>query len=142
MRLLLVEDTALSARILMRQLEVLGLERVDHVSTAEQARRMVRAGHYDLVLMDWMLPGMSGIELLRKLRQERYAQDLPIIVVTGRQQREDVLTALEAGATDYITKPPALEVLRSKIGSVLREAAEMFAEREAAAAPQETAPIP
>lgn len=138
MRLLLVEDTGTAARIMLRQLERLGLDRVDHAETAEQAQRRMRAEHYDLVLLDWVLPGMSGVDLLRWIRRFRPSRHTPVIMVTGKQQRDDVLTAFDAGANDFITKPPALDLLRRKVGMQLKEAAELFA-REGGPEPVEAA---
>ncbi len=115
MPLLLVEDNGLAARTMIRQIERLGYETPHHAESAEQALDMLRKTTYSGVLLDWMLPGMSGVELLRFMRGSRRYADTPILMITGKQKREDVMEAVRAGATDYVAKPVPLDLLEEKL---------------------------
>ncbi len=76
----------------------------------------------DLILLDWMLPGASGLELARRLKKDELTRDVPIIMLTARGEEEDKVTGLEAGADDYITKPFSPRELQARIKAVLRRA--------------------
>ncbi|MGC8730944.1 MAG: phosphate regulon transcriptional regulator PhoB, partial [Halothiobacillaceae bacterium] len=76
----------------------------------------------DLILLDWMLPGASGLELARRLKKDELTRDVPIIMLTARGEEEDKVTGLEAGADDYITKPFSPRELLARIKAVLRRA--------------------
>lgn len=77
----------------------------------------------DLILLDWMLPGASGLELARRLKKDELTRDVPIIMLTARGEEEDKVTGLEAGADDYITKPFSPRELQARIRAVLRRSA-------------------
>lgn len=87
---------------------------------AEAAQPMLRRSLPDLVLMDWMLPGMSGVDFTRLLRSEARTRDLPIILLSARDEERDKITGLEVGADDYITKPFSARELLARIAVVLR----------------------
>tara|TARA_B100000686_G_scaffold354895_1_gene468030 strand:+ start:2492 stop:3181 length:690 start_codon:yes stop_codon:yes gene_type:complete len=87
---------------------------------AEQAIKIVNDVLPDLVLLDWMLPGMSGIELAKKLRKIPRTKNIPIIMLTARTEESDKVSGLEVGADDYITKPFSLRELIARIKAVLR----------------------
>src|SRR5215470_20312112 len=93
----------------IQELLALNLERAGHevvrLNDAESALTVIGNILPDMMLIDWMLPAMSGVALTRKLRQEARTKALPIIMLTGRTHEEDKITAFEAGADDYITKP-------------------------------------
>lgn len=112
--LLVVDDDALNRDALSRRLARSGYT----VLTAEsgaQAIEMVGAGRVDAVLLDVMMPGMSGIETLRRLRESHPASELPIMMVTAKNRSEDVVEALDIGANDYITKPIDFSVALARI---------------------------
>ncbi|MBL8479135.1 MAG: phosphate regulon transcriptional regulator PhoB [Sterolibacteriaceae bacterium] len=100
------------------------LRRAGHVvqlaSDAESARRMVQEALPDLVLLDWMLPGMSGIDFARQLRGDARTRSLPIIMLTARAEERDKVDGLEVGADDYVTKPFSPRELMARIKAVLR----------------------
>jgi two-component system phosphate regulon response regulator PhoB len=110
-------------------LELIGvtLTRAGHqvlrASDAELAQRMIREALPDLVLLDWMLPGASGIELARRLRSDERTRDVPIIMLTARGDEQSKVTGLETGADDYITKPFSPRELVARIKAVLRRRA-------------------
>ena len=93
------------------------------VTSAEAALGTVNQSLPDLVLIDWMLPSMSGIELARSLRSNRRTADIPLIMLTARGAEDDKLTGLELGADDYMTKPFSPRELNARIKAVLRRRA-------------------
>lgn len=120
--LLVVEDEPAIQELIAAQLRRSG-HQVLRATDAETALRLVRDSLPDLVLLDWMLPGMSGIELARVLRREERTQDLPIIMLTARGEEADKVAGLEAGADDYLTKPFSPRELQARIQAVLRRRA-------------------
>jgi two-component system phosphate regulon response regulator PhoB len=91
--------------------------------SAEQALRLVSNALPDLVLLDWMLPGASGIEVARRLRADKRTRGIPIIMLTARSEEQDKLLGLDSGADDYITKPFSPRELNARIKAVLRRRA-------------------
>lgn len=87
---------------------------------AEEAQRTLEDISPDLILLDWMLPGISGIEWARRLKKEPAYRDVPIIVITARGEEEDKVRGLEIGADDYVTKPFSPKELVARIRAVLR----------------------
>lgn len=90
---------------------------------AQQANRLILEARPDLVLLDWMLPGESGIQFARRLKSDNYTRDIPIIMLTARGEEGDKVNGLEAGADDYITKPFSPKELMARIKAVLRRVA-------------------
>ena len=109
--ILIVEDEAKIARFVQLELEHEGYE-VRHISDGRTALESALAHDYDLIILDLMLPGMSGIELLRRLRQTK---DTPVLILTARDQIMDKVAGLDIGADDYMTKPFAIEELLARI---------------------------
>lgn len=87
---------------------------------AEQAREMMQRSLPDLLLLDWMLPGMTGVEFTRLLRSETRTRDIPIIMLSARIEERDKISGLEVGADDYITKPFSPRELIARIAVILR----------------------
>jgi two-component system phosphate regulon response regulator PhoB len=96
---------------------------------AESAHSMVRGELPDLLLIDWMLPGMSGIELTRLLRNEVRTRHLPIIMLTARDDERDKITGFETGADDYVVKPFSPRLLLARIAAVLRRRSPLAGEQ-------------
>jgi two-component system phosphate regulon response regulator PhoB len=92
-------------------------------STAEAAITLVKNALPDLVLLDWMLPGASGLDVARRLRSDERTRQIPIIMLTARSDEQDKVSGLEAGADDYITKPFSPRELLARIKAVLRRRA-------------------
>ena len=88
-----------------------------------QAQAQILADPPDLILLDWMMPGMSGVEFARHLRRERLTRDIPIIMLTARTEEEDKVRGLDTGADDYITKPFSTRELTARIKALLRRTA-------------------
>lgn len=121
-RILVVEDEAAIAELAAINLRHAGYD-VTVAGNAEQARRHVDDELPTLVLLDWMMPGESGVQLARAWRATERTRDLPIIMLTARAEETDKVIGLEAGADDYLTKPFSSKELVARIRAVLRRRA-------------------
>jgi two-component system phosphate regulon response regulator PhoB len=128
LRVLLVDDDREILRVVTRVLVAAGLQ-VDSVSSAELALDRVRTTPCDLMVLDWNLPGMTGIELCRLVRSDPAFSTLPVIFLTGHDASRDILEAFEAGADDYVVKPFRTPELSARIFSLLRRARMSLADR-------------
>ncbi len=116
---LVVEDEPALATLLRYNLEKQGF-RVDEASDGQEAMTRIAEAPPDLVLLDWMLPVMSGIEVCRQIRRKASTRDLPVIMVTARTEDQDAVRGLNTGADDYITKPFNIEALLARMRALLR----------------------
>jgi two-component system phosphate regulon response regulator PhoB len=116
---LVVEDEDAIRELVGFTLDRAGYE-MHEAEDAEQAWRQVNNHSPNLILLDWMLPGMSGIELARRLRRNARTVGIPIIMLTARGDEHDKVYGLEAGADDYLSKPFSPRELIARIGAVLR----------------------
>lgn len=121
-RVLVVEDESAIAELVAIHLRHSGFE-VDCAATAAQAQAAVDAVLPDLVVLDWMLPGQSGLELARRWRAQARTRELPLIMLTARSQEGDKIAGLDAGADDYLAKPFSPKELLARIRAVLRRRA-------------------
>jgi two-component system phosphate regulon response regulator PhoB len=117
--ILVVEDEAPLLTLLRYNLEKQGFK-VEEAADGQEALMRVAEARPDLVLLDWMLPALSGLEVCRQLRRRPNTRDLPIIMVTARTEDQDAVRALDTGADDYIAKPFAMESLLARIRALLR----------------------
>lgn len=138
MRILLVEDHQESRKSLQRLIERRGHE-VVAVGSAEEAKKELGAQEFPFLILDWMLPGESGVELCRELRARPQGDELFILLVTARADTEDLEQALKAGANDYLTKPLDLGLLNVRISVAERQIRELAERNHARAALQESA---
>ncbi len=118
-KILIVEDEEAIRDMLGYALMKEGFE-CKEAADVEQARTTIELERPNLVLLDWMLPGMSGIDYARRLRSTPETRDLPIIMLTAKGAEEDKVRALETGADDYITKPFSTKELVARVRAVLR----------------------
>src|SRR5688500_5126813 len=118
-KILVVDDEAAIRQMIGLALSQAGYRCLEAADTNEAQNQIVNATP-DLVLFDWMLPGMSGVEYARKLRREKLTQDLPIIMLTARVEEEDKVRGLDSGADDYLTKPFSTRELIARIKALLR----------------------
>jgi len=121
-RILVVEDEMAIAELISINLRHAGHE-VTVAATAEQAQIEVDSMLPDLVVLDWMLPGQSGLLLARRWRADPRTRGLPIIMLTARGEETDKIAGLDAGADDYLTKPFSTQELMARIRAVLRRKA-------------------
>ncbi len=117
--ILLVEDEEAIREMVAMALERAGY-RVRHAESAEDADAAMRLSQPDLVLLDWMLPGESGIDFARRLKRDRATREIPIILLTARGEEGDRIRGLDAGADDYVPKPFSPRELVARIKAVLR----------------------
>ena len=117
--ILVVEDEMAIAELIALNLRHAGFD-VTLAETAEQAQAAVDAVLPDVVLLDWMLPGQSGVALARRWRGDERTRSLPIIMLTARAEESDKVAGLDAGADDYLTKPFSTQELLARIRALLR----------------------
>ncbi len=118
-RILIVEDESAIAELISINLRHAGFE-VTIAATAEQATIEVDAVLPDLVVLDWMLPGQSGLALAKRWRGETRTRDIPLIMLTARSEETDKIAGLDAGADDYLVKPFSTQELLARIRAVMR----------------------
>jgi two-component system phosphate regulon response regulator PhoB len=121
-RILVVEDEEPIRQMIAFNLSRAGFE-VEEAEDCNSARMRIADSRPDLLLVDWMLPDSSGLELTRTLRREEANRDIPIIMLTARAEERDKILGLDGGVDDYITKPFSPRELLSRINAVLRRAA-------------------
>lgn len=120
--ILVVEDEGDIRELIRYNLAKEGFE-VSLAETGERALTQLKNGRPDLILLDLMLPEVSGMEVCRRIRQSDEQRDIPIVMVTARGEEVDIIAGLESGADDYITKPFSPKVLLARIRAVLRRQA-------------------
>ncbi|MGB2044476.1 MAG: phosphate regulon transcriptional regulator PhoB [Porticoccaceae bacterium] len=117
--ILLVDDEAA-----IRDMLAIALEAADYnvlqAENAQQAHACIIDRHPDLVLLDWMMPGTTGLELLRRLKRDELTEKIPVIMLTAKAEEDSKISALDAGADDYIAKPFSPRELISRVKAVLR----------------------
>ncbi|MBN9203259.1 phosphate regulon transcriptional regulator PhoB [Methylibium petroleiphilum] len=121
-RVLVVEDESAIAELISINLRHAGYE-VTIAATADQAQHAIDSVLPDLVILDWMLPGQSGLALAKRWRGESRTKELPVIMLTARAEEGDKVAGLDAGADDYLTKPFSTHELMARIRAVLRRKA-------------------
>jgi two-component system phosphate regulon response regulator PhoB len=120
-RILIVEDEEALTLLLRYNLEAEGYE-VEAVARGDEADSRLKENVPDLVILDWMLPGLSGIEICRRLRARIETRTLPIIMLTARGEESERIRGLGTGADDYIVKPFSVPELVARVGALLRRA--------------------
>jgi two-component system phosphate regulon response regulator PhoB len=120
-KVLVVEDEESLATLLRYNLEAEGFE-VGVAVAGDEAELLIAESRPDLILLDWMLPGVSGLELCRRLRAGRDTRSIPIIMLTAKGEEGDRVRGLATGADDYVTKPFSLPELMARVRALLRRA--------------------
>ena len=120
-RILLVEDEAALTMLLRYNLEAARYN-VDTAARGDEAEIKLRENPPDLVILDWMLPGLSGIEICRRLRARAQTRQIPIIILTARGEESERVRGLATGADDYIVKPFSVPELIARVNALLRRA--------------------
>jgi len=117
-RFLVVDDMSTMRKIIRTILNQLGYANVDEAENGKEALAKLRIGNYQFVLLDWNMPEMDGFETLKNIRADEKLKNIPVIMVTAEAKKENVLMAIQAGASNYIVKPFTPEVLKEKIEKV------------------------
>ncbi|MGJ0505026.1 MAG: phosphate regulon transcriptional regulator PhoB [Methylocystis sp.] len=120
-RILVVEDETSLATLLVYNLESEGYQ-VEHVDNGDEAELRLAESPPDLVILDWMLPGVSGLEICRRLRARDNAKDMPVIMLTARGEEGERVRGLSVGADDYVVKPFSTPELMARVRALLRRA--------------------
>jgi len=119
MNILIVDDYKTMLRIIRNLLKQLDFDNVEEASDGAEALAKLRAGHFGLVISDWNMEPMTGLELLKEVRADQRLKNLPFIMITAESKTENVIAAKQAGVSNYIVKPFNAETLREKIEKVL-----------------------
>ncbi|BBQ52220.1 phosphate regulon transcriptional regulator PhoB [Aeromonas jandaei] len=118
-RILVVEDEAPIREMLCFVLEQKGYETIEAEDFADGLAK-VREPYPELIVLDWMMPGGSGIQFIKQLKQDEVTRQIPVVMLTARGEEEDKVRGLEAGADDYITKPFSPKELTARLHAVMR----------------------
>ncbi|WP_119419426.1 response regulator [Desertibaculum subflavum] len=121
MSILVVDDYQTMIRIVTNLLKQLGFNNVDFATDGSTALEKLRAGKYGLVISDWNMEPMTGLQLLKEVRADERLKDMPFIMVTAESKTENVVAAKQAGVNNYIVKPFNADTLKKKMSSVIGE---------------------
>ena len=121
MNILIVDDYKTMLRIIRNLLKQLGFNNVDEATDGSMALQKLRDKDYGLVISDWNMEPMTGLQLLKEVRADERLKDMPFIMVTAESKTENVVAAKQAGVNNYIVKPFNADTLRKKMSSVIGE---------------------
>jgi two-component system, chemotaxis family, chemotaxis protein CheY len=122
LNVLIVDDYKTMLRIIRNLLKQIEFENVDEASDGAEALAKLQAGNFDLIISDWNMEPMTGLQLLQHVRADPKLKHIPFIMVTAESKTENVIAAKQAGVSNYIVKPFNAETLRAKIQKVLEHA--------------------
>ena len=118
MKILVVDDFSTMRRIIKNLLRDLGFNNAAEADDGSTALPMLQSSHFDLLITDWNMPGMQGIDLLKAVRADANLSKLPVLMVTAEQRREQIIEAAQAGVNGYIVKPFTAATLKEKIDKI------------------------
>ena len=119
LRILIVDDSPTMRRILVNTVIKAGYSDVKEAEDGRDGLAKLMAGQYDLLMTDWNMPNMNGLELVQAVRLEEKLKTIPILMVTTRNMKEDIVNAIKAGVNGYIVKPFDAKTLNAKIAEVM-----------------------
>jgi two-component system chemotaxis response regulator CheY len=123
MRVLVVDDFATMRKIVRNILKQIGFEDITEAEDGNAALRVLKNEKIGLVVTDWNMPNMSGLELLQEIRRNGQTQKIPVLMVTAEGLKENVMEAVKAGVNNYVVKPFTAEVLQEKIETIFKKLA-------------------
>ena len=118
MKILIADDFSTMRRIIKNLLRDLGFTNTSEADDGLTALPMLQSGAFDFLVTDWNMPGMSGIDLLRQVRQDERLKSLPVLMVTAEAKREQIIEAAQAGVNGYVVKPFTAQALKEKIEKI------------------------
>jgi two-component system chemotaxis response regulator CheY len=118
MKVLVVDDFATMRRILKNILKQIGFSNIAEADNGKTALAELKKEQFDLILCDWNMPEMSGLELLQKIRSDDELKDTPFVMVTAEAQKDNILEAVKAGVNNYVVKPFTAETIGEKLKKV------------------------
>lgn len=117
-KVLVVDDFPTMRRIVKNLLKQLGFENIDEAEDGAQALGKLKTGGYGLVVSDWNMPVMEGIDLLKHVREDETLKSIPFLMVTAEAEKDKVITAIKAGVDNYVVKPFTAEILKEKLEKI------------------------
>ena len=117
-KVLVVDDMSTMRRIVKNVLRQIGFSEIMEAENGQDALTKLKTGEFGLVVSDWNMPIMQGIELLRAVRADEHLKTLPFLMVTAEAQKENLIEAVQAGVSNYVVKPFTAEVLQSKLEKI------------------------
>ena len=119
LKILVVDDSPTMRRILLNTVQKAGFTSIEEAVDGKDALAKLLAGEFEFLMTDWNMPNMSGLELVTAVRAEAKLAELPILMVTTRNMKEDIVTAIKTGVNGYIVKPFDAKTLNAKIQDIL-----------------------
>ena len=117
-QVLVVDDMSTMRRIVKTVLKQIGYSNIIEAENGQEALKKLKEGGYGLVVSDWNMPVMQGIELLREVRADPELRSLPFLMVTAEAQKENIIEAVQAGVSNYVVKPFTPEALQEKLNKI------------------------
>lgn len=118
MRILIVDDYSTMRRIIKNLMRELGFANCDEADDGTTALPMLKTGKYDFLITDWNMPGMTGIDLLKEVRNDPALAEMPVLMVTAQAKKQEIVRAAEAGVNGYVVKPFTAETMKEKINKI------------------------
>jgi two-component system chemotaxis response regulator CheY len=118
MKILIVDDFSTMRRIIKNLLRDLGFTNTSEADDGQTALPMLQQGNFDFLITDWNMPGMEGIELLKRVRADENLKSMPVLLVTAEAKKEQIVEAAQAGVNGYIVKPFTAGTLKEKIDKI------------------------
>ncbi|RZB35769.1 MAG: two-component system, chemotaxis family, chemotaxis protein CheY [Desulfobacteraceae bacterium Eth-SRB2] len=118
MKVLIVDDFATMRKILKNILKKIGLKNISEADDGKSALKILKKENFDLILSDWNMPEISGLELLNRVKSDNELKNIPFVMVTAEAQKDNILEAVKAGVNSYIVKPFTPETVREKLNKV------------------------
>ncbi|MGH7165573.1 MAG: response regulator [Nitrospiraceae bacterium] len=118
LRIMVVDDVSTMRRIVTNILKQLGFTNIEEAENGKEALVKMQAQRYGCVIADWSMPVMSGLELLKAIRADTALKDIPVLMVTAEAQKDSIVEAVQAGATNYIVKPFTAAVLQERMDTM------------------------
>jgi len=120
LKFLVVDDFSTMRRIVRNLLKELGFTNVDEAEDGDAALAKLRGGGFDFVISDWNMPNMTGLELLKQVRNDPALKHLPVLMVTAEAKKENIIEAAQAGASGYVVKPFTAATLDEKLKKIFQ----------------------
>lgn len=117
-KILVVDDFSTMRRIIKNLLRDLGFNNTQEADDGSTALPMLQSGDFDMLVTDWNMPGMTGIDLLKAVRADAKLSSLPVLMVTAEQKKEQIVEAAQAGVNGYIVKPFTAQTLKEKLDKI------------------------
>jgi two-component system chemotaxis response regulator CheY len=121
LKFLVVDEFSTMRRIIRNLLKELGFTNVDEAEDGVSALNKLQSGRFEFVVTDWNMPNMTGLELLKNIRQDPLIKDLPVLLVTAEAKRENIVAAAQSGANGYIVKPFTATTLEEKLNRIFEK---------------------